>query len=133
MLGGSNKSANRKSPLLFPQYHYDLVSSIIPLPLLSMSTLFLNAFCLYESTLVGASGEMSDFQSILEMLEGIHQSDVNQDDGYTRSPAEFFNYLRAVLYQRRNKGNPLWNQLLVAGCRDDKPFLGYVVSLSYIH
>ena len=98
-----------------------------------MSTLFLNVFCLYESTLVGASGEMSDFQSILEMLEGIHQSDVNQDDGYTRSPAEFFNYLRAVLYQRRNKGNPLWNQLLVAGCRDDKPFLGYVVSLSYIH
>lgn len=79
-----------------------------------------------DSTLVGASGEMSDFQSILEMLEGIHQSDVNQDDGYTRSPAEFFNYLRAVLYQRRNKGNPLWNQLLVAGCRDDQPFLGYV-------
>ena len=69
---------------------------------------------------------MSDFQSILEMLEGIHQSDVNQDDGYTRTPSEFFNYLRAVLYQRRNKGNPLWNQLLVAGFRDEKSFLGYV-------
>lgn len=57
------------------------------------------------------------------------QSDVNEDDGYKRSPTEFFNYLRAIMYQRRNKGNPLWNQLLVAGCskgETGKPFLGYV-------
>jgi 20S proteasome subunit beta 7 len=62
----------------------------------------------------------------MEMLKGMHQSDINQDDGYTRTPSEFFNYLRAVTYQRRNKGNPLWNQLLVAGYSKDKPFLGYV-------
>ena len=30
------------------------------------------------------------------------------------------------MYQRRGKGNPLWNQLLVAGYRNDSPFLGYV-------
>merc|ERR1712070_1065903 len=51
------------------------------------------------------------------------------DDGYTRTPKEFFNYLRAVMYQKRGKGNPLWNQLLVAGCsvgENGKPFLGYV-------
>eukprot|EP01038_Epipyxis_sp_PR26KG_P010082 gene10082-13548_t len=78
-----------------------------------------------SSTLIGAGGEMSDFQSILEMLENMHISDVNQDDGYTRTPAEFYNYLRAVMYQRRNKGNPLWNQLVIAGYKD-KPFLGYV-------
>jgi 20S proteasome subunit beta 7 len=82
-----------------------------------------------EQTLIGASGEMSDFQSIQELLENMHQSDVNEDDGYERTPTEFFNYLRAVMYQRRNKGNPLWNQLLVAGCskgETGKPFLGYV-------
>lgn len=81
--------------------------------------------CLH-STLVGASGEMSDFQAIIEMMENMNQADVNQDDGYTRSPREFFNYLRAVLYQKRNKGNPFWNQLLVAGYRDQESFLGYV-------
>jgi len=80
-----------------------------------------------DRTLVGASGEMSDFQSIMEMLEEMHQSDMNQSDGYFHTPCEFFNYLRAVMYQRRNKGNPLWNQLLVAGCDKGKaPFLGYV-------
>ncbi|CAE7648046.1 PBG1 [Symbiodinium microadriaticum] len=77
------------------------------------------------STLIGASGEYSDFQSIIEMLDVMHQSDVNIDDGYTRSPSEFHSYLRAVLYNRRNKFNPLWNQLLVAGYKD-APFLGYV-------
>lgn len=82
-----------------------------------------------EQTLIGASGEMSDFQSIQDLLENMDQSDVNEDDGYKRSPTEFFNYLRAIMYQRRNKGNPLWNQLLVAGCskgETGKPFLGYV-------
>jgi 20S proteasome subunit beta 7 len=58
-----------------------------------------------DNTLVGASGELSDFQAIMEMLDRMHQSDVNQDDGYTRNPSEVYNYLRAVMYQRRNKGN----------------------------
>ena len=47
---------------------------------------------------------MSDYQSIIDMLEGMDQSDINEDDGYKRSPVEFFNYLRAVMYQKRNKG-----------------------------
>ncbi len=79
-----------------------------------------------ENTLIGGAGEMSDFQSVLEMLDNIHQADVNEGDGYTHSPQEIHSYLRAVMYQRRNKGNPLWNQLLVAGCCKDVPFLGYV-------
>lgn len=77
------------------------------------------------NTLIGASGEMSDFQSLQEMLVKMNQEDINQDDGYSRSPVEYFNYLRAIMYQRRNKMNPLWNQLLIAGYTD-KPFLGYV-------
>lgn len=79
-----------------------------------------------ENTIVGASGEISDFQTIAEMLESMNQDDINQDDGYKHTPAEYYSYLRAVLYQRRNKFNPLWNQLLVAGFHQDKAFLGYV-------
>jgi 20S proteasome subunit beta 7 len=79
-----------------------------------------------DKTLIGASGEISDFQSIMEMLDNMHQQDVNQDDGFTRTPAEIHSYLRAILYNRRNKGDPLWNQILVAGLKNDAPFLGYV-------
>jgi 20S proteasome subunit beta 7 len=78
-----------------------------------------------ECTLLGASGEMSDFQSLLDKLGSMNQADLNQDDGFTRTPSEIHNYLRAMMYQRRNKGNPLWNQLLVAGYKET-PFLGYV-------
>jgi 20S proteasome subunit beta 7 len=79
-----------------------------------------------DYTLIGASGEMSDFQAVMDMLDNMHQTDLNQDDGYTKTPSEIHSYLRAVTYQRRNKGNPLWNQLLVAGYKAEKPFLGYV-------
>jgi 20S proteasome subunit beta 7 len=79
-----------------------------------------------ENTLIGASGEMSDFQTIMDMLDSMNQADVNHDDAYKRTPSEYFNYLRAVMYQRRGKSNPLWNQLVVAGFNKDVPFLGYV-------
>lgn len=79
-----------------------------------------------EHTLIGASGEISDFQHIMEMLDSMHQEDLNLDDGYTRNPSEVYNYLRATMYQRRNKFNPLWNQLLVGGFHKNKAFLGYV-------
>ena len=50
----------------------------------------------------------------------------NLDDGFEHSPSEIFNYLRSLMYQRRNKMNPLWNNLLVAGFKEGKSFLGSV-------
>lgn len=52
-------------------------------------------------TLVGASGEYSDFQSIIKMMEENHQYDLNVEDGFEMSPCEYFNLLRAVMYNRR--------------------------------
>ena len=79
-----------------------------------------------SNTIIGASGEMSDYQAICKKLEVMDAEDCVQDDGYKRSPSEYFNYLRAVMYQRRNKGDPLWNQLLVAGFKNGASFLGHV-------
>lgn len=47
---------------------------------------------------------------------------------HRRAPAEVHSYLRAVMYNRRNKFNPLWNYLLIAGVspRTGAPFLGSV-------
>ncbi|CAN0321111.1 unnamed protein product, partial [Discosporangium mesarthrocarpum] len=79
------------------------------------------------STVIGASGEMSDFQYIMEILEDMHQGDLNLDDGFERSSAEIFNLMRTVMYNRRNKFNPLWSSLLIAGCtKEGVPFLGSV-------
>jgi 20S proteasome subunit beta 7 len=79
-----------------------------------------------QNTLIAASGEMSDYQAIMRKLESMDTVDTYEDDGYKRSPSEVFNYLRAVMYQRRNKGDPLWNNLLVAGFKNGAPFLGSV-------
>ena len=76
--------------------------------------------------LVGASGELSDYHALLDKLKGLAQANANCDDGFEHGPAEIYSYLRAVLYQRRNKFDPLWNSLVVGGFKDGAPFLGSV-------
>ncbi|EKU21537.1 20S proteasome subunit beta 7, partial [Nannochloropsis gaditana CCMP526] len=79
-----------------------------------------------DYTILGAGGEFSDFQAIQEILEKMDQEDKNADDGFSHSPAELFNYLRAIFYSKRNKFNPLWNEVLVGGFKDGKAFLGHL-------
>lgn len=79
-----------------------------------------------DHTLLGAGGEISDFQFILRLLRELSIEDFNQDDGANKTPAEIWSYLARVLYNRRTKVNPLWNELVVGGFRDGEAFLGYV-------
>mmetsp|Transcript_28139 Transcript_28139/g.41566 ORF Transcript_28139/g.41566 Transcript_28139/m.41566 type:complete len:242 (-) Transcript_28139:70-795(-) len=83
-----------------------------------------------DNVLLGAGGEYSDFQAIQRLLEanaleeqcmsGLHEQ-------HRGNAKETWNYLRAVMYNRRNKMNPLWNDLVVAGLDESKkPFLGWV-------
>lgn len=78
-------------------------------------------------TLLGGSGEFSDFQYITDtLLKELVLSDFIEDDGYSRSPKEIHSYLARVLYNRRSKMNPLYNQLIVAGYEDGESVLGAV-------
>ncbi|KAI0340995.1 proteasome endopeptidase complex beta subunit [Trametopsis cervina] len=79
-----------------------------------------------SSTLVGASGDMSDFQYIQTLLENLVRDEYTAGDHHDLGPAEIHEYLSRVLYNRRSKMNPLWNSLLVGGIKDGKPFLSYV-------
>ena len=72
-------------------------------------------FKVNETTIVGASGEISDFQYISNLLEELTTQDFCYDDGCTLTPKEIHAYLCRVLYNRRNKMDPLWNSLVVAG------------------
>jgi 20S proteasome subunit beta 7 len=75
---------------------------------------------------VGAAGDMSDFQQIMTYLTEISVEDQSYEDGATLFPKEIHSYLGRVLYNKRNKMDPFWNELVVAGFRDGKAFLGAV-------
>ncbi|GKZ00337.1 hypothetical protein MPSEU_000986600 [Mayamaea pseudoterrestris] len=98
-----------------------------------------------NSFVVGASGEYSDYMKLLRVLEDKHLSETRTgiiEDGQTEVTAEStWNYLRMLFYSKRNKMNPYWNEVLVAGFGNvkdaagattggdgetSKPFLGMV-------
>jgi 20S proteasome subunit beta 7 len=84
--------------------------------------------------LLGASGEYSDFQEIVNNVEALALQETTQSmeslyDQRSLSAKSLWNYLRAVMYQKRSKFNPFWNDLVVAGFEKDVPFLGVVDKL----
>ena len=50
------------------------------------------------------------------------------DDGNSLGPKEVHNYLTRVMYNRRNKFNPLWNTLVLGGVKNGQSYLGMVTS-----
>ena len=56
-----------------------------------------------EHTIIGAGGELSDFQYILTLLEELTNEDFCADDGNQMDPKEIYAYLARVLYNRRSK------------------------------
>ncbi|DBB18528.1 hypothetical protein WJX82_008712 [Trebouxia sp. C0006] len=84
-----------------------------------------------SKTVIGAGGELSDFQYIMTLLEELMKEDFCLDDDIEMSPREVFAYLNRVIYNRRTKMDPLWNSLVVGGLQTDKegqlkPFLGFL-------
>jgi len=78
-----------------------------------------------DNSVVGFSGDVSDMQYLNR-----HLTDLALTEAYTSadeprlSAANLHRYLSKLLYRRRSKFDPLWNQLLVAGLDDEgKPFL----------
>jgi 20S proteasome subunit beta 7 len=76
--------------------------------------------------IIAASGELSDFNYILKILEELRIADLQADDGIELSAEEVYSYLSRAMYNRRNKFDPLWNSLVVAGVDEGKAFLGMV-------
>lgn len=77
-------------------------------------------------TLIGASGEYSDFQEIVRVLRKKETEDWVQHDSVQYDAREYARTLSALMYNKRNKMNPLMNGVLVAGFVDAQPYLGYV-------
>lgn len=74
-------------------------------------------------TLIGASGDMADFQEVERMLQALITSESVLEDGHALAPSQIYAYLSNVLYAKRNKMDPYWNAFLVAGFEDDEPYV----------
>jgi len=68
-----------------------------------------------NTTIVGAGGEYSDFQTIVKVLEELSIADFCEDDQTPLTPREIYSYLSRLMYGRRTKVNPLYNQVIIAG------------------
>merc|ERR1712054_182900 len=78
-----------------------------------------------DFTVVGAGGDISDFQHLNEMLTELLEEDACHADGTSFTPNSIHKYVSRVLYNRRSKMDPLWNQVVVGGFRNGESFLGF--------
>ena len=80
--------------------------------------------------LLAYSGDHSDYQAVLDMVKRLSKEDFQEDDGSSLTAGELHEWLSRVMYNRRNKMDPLWNTLVVAGrCDGGAPFLGVTDSI----
>ena len=78
----------------------------------------LPAFGVNKNVLIGFGGDMSDSQAIERMIQRETIRDRCWDDGRVMSSREVYSLLSRIMYQRRSKNDPLWNELLIAGVDD---------------
>lgn len=79
-----------------------------------------------DSTILGAGGDYADFQYIGDVIKQKQIDEDCKDDGFNMKPKALHSWLTRVLYNRRSKFDPLWNNFIVAGMQDSEPYLGFV-------
>ena len=78
-----------------------------------------------NGAMIAVSGEFSDYQEIVQELEAMMYVFLSVSVCYSdQSRYEDTNsVIRALLYSKRNEFKPYWNDILVAGYDDDKPYV----------
>jgi len=79
-----------------------------------------------NNTVVGGSGDYGDFQYLKSVLEQKVIDDACLNDGHGYTPKSIYSWLTRVMYYRRTRFEPLWNQVVVGGVHDGESFLGCV-------
>ncbi|KAJ2788592.1 Proteasome subunit beta type-7, partial [Coemansia helicoidea] len=79
-----------------------------------------------ETTLLGVSGDMGDFQHVKHKLEDLMTHEYDMDDGQTLGTRSVYKCLSNIMYGRRTNINPLWNAYVVGGVDGGERVLGYV-------
>ncbi|KAK0175552.1 hypothetical protein PV327_009295 [Microctonus hyperodae] len=79
--------------------------------------------------ILGAGGDYADYQYIKNIIEQKTLEEQCLDDGFILKPKSLHCWLTRVLYNQRSKFDPLWNNFIIAGIENDKPFMGTVDKL----
>jgi len=61
----------------------------------------------HESCVVGASGDISDFQYLQHLLDSLVIRESIHNDGHSLTAKQVYEYLTQVMYARRSRFNPL--------------------------
>jgi 20S proteasome subunit beta 7 len=78
---------------------------------------------LYPDCIIGAGGDMSDWQYIQSLLKNQYVEEYYQGGGMKAK--HVFSLMSRIMYERRSKNDPLWCSLVIAGY-DGSGFLGCV-------
>ncbi|KAJ1992179.1 Proteasome subunit beta type-7 [Coemansia spiralis] len=79
-----------------------------------------------KTTLLGMSGDISDYQHMQHTLENIMTQEYDMDDGQRLGTKSIYKCISKIMYNRRSKMNPLWNSYVIAGVDSGEKVLGYV-------
>ncbi|KAK8815435.1 hypothetical protein WA158_003647 [Blastocystis sp. Blastoise] len=71
-----------------------------------------------NGTMVAVSGEISDYQILVEEIEEELERERLEETNSIMSTVELYNYIRTLLYDRRNDFKPNWNDIIVAGIEE---------------
>uniref|UniRef100_A0A1B0A1N0 Proteasome subunit beta n=1 Tax=Glossina pallidipes TaxID=7398 RepID=A0A1B0A1N0_GLOPL len=83
-------------------------------------------FKVNDKTIMGASGDFADFQSLKRSIDQKIIEDTCDDDEIIMKPKALYTWLTRILYNRRSRFNPLWLEIVVGGFDNGVPFLGHV-------
>lgn len=83
-------------------------------------------FKINDNIIIGASGDYADFQYLKNIIDQKILEEECLDDGFTLKPKSLYCWLTRVMYNRRSGFDPLWNNFVIAGFDDGKPFVGTV-------
>lgn len=78
-------------------------------------------------TALAASGEFSDFQEAQEIIGDLARRDRCLADGHPHDAREIWSYMSRIMYQKRNKMDPLYNSFLIAGMVAESPGLSFLL------
>lgn len=82
-----------------------------------------------EFTMIAVSGDYADYQYLESIIDAKMIDEERLNDGFKIKPKSMHSWLTRVLHNRRNKFDPLWTNIIVAGMQDGKPYLGAVDKL----
>jgi len=82
-----------------------------------------------DNIILGAGGDYADFQYVKDLIEQKIIDEECLDDGFKLKPKSLYCWLTRVMYNRRSKFDPFWNNFVVAGLQDGQVFLGTIDKL----